>query len=238
LTRAFTLVELLVTIGIVLLILGILLPAFARARGSAEFIKSLSNARQLGQVVSMYAERSGFYPATEDGRLYPTGGPGNEQIAFGYWQIYETWTGVVYDLLPYHQAVEAFVSPASPRLGELLFPWPTSYHYSTSFAGQPRLWAIGASAQDALRHSVTSHQVQFPSSKVLLWDAELGWATTIEHDPETGDLITRSPTLMTDGSGAGRVHARATSPVPNPYLHALSQRRLHNTPEGVAGRDY
>jgi prepilin-type N-terminal cleavage/methylation domain-containing protein/prepilin-type processing-associated H-X9-DG protein len=77
--RAFSLVELLVVLGIIALLVGILMPALHRARQQAQSVACRANLQQIGQSLLIYANDNGGW------MFPPSNGPLDGRPKEQYW---------------------------------------------------------------------------------------------------------------------------------------------------------
>jgi type II secretory pathway pseudopilin PulG len=90
---AFTLVELLVVIGIIMMLMALLLPAVESARESARLVTCRNNAKQLAQGCLTHLELQGYFPSGGWGYLWT----GDADGGFGATQP----GGWAYSVLPF-----------------------------------------------------------------------------------------------------------------------------------------
>jgi len=104
--KGFTLVELLVVIGIIALLVSILLPALNKAREDAKRVRCLSNLRQLTMAWQMYTQDS-------KGHLCSSNTPGYPSNPWWYWVAGGNTLDCLYNgkLWPYLHNYEVYKCP-------------------------------------------------------------------------------------------------------------------------------
>ncbi|AIE86026.1 prepilin-type N-terminal cleavage/methylation domain-containing protein [Fimbriimonas ginsengisoli] len=208
--RAFTLIELLVVIAIIAILAAILFPVFAQAKLAAKKTQQLSNAKQLGLAVIMYAGDS-------DDNTSPSWNDRNENCG---------WAGNVNFVkfnLPYIKNVNVFFSPVDDRAGKpssdgdwagVFFSFAAnSYHGnwgSDGFELRGTMGMISCSGEGWIQQTgaVSSTSVTKPAETILLGER---YASDVLKIPNTANW---DAPLSNFGPGvffSGHFYTRANS---------------------------
>jgi len=236
--RAFSLIELLVVIGVVAALMGILVPVLSSVRSSGRRTEALSNLRGAGVAFELYVGTyRSVYPFIAPGVFLqnrpPEDGPGNVRDS-DPWAAFYAWCTVFHAVAPWHEHYATWVNRGrlagrgTPWDDEGSLVWP-SFRYATGFIARPEVWIDGTDLPAAETAPISQAEVRFPSAKALLFDADRAY---LGRDARPADPRN---VALADGSAAGRLDADAVPPAVNRFRGTTMT--YHDTPEGVRGRD-
>lgn len=236
----FSLVELLVVISVIMILVGLSLPAIRASRQSAGAAVSLSNLRGIGVVFELYTQAySGVYPYHGPDVMLPfvISPPGEPERTFVHgieWAISYHWPAKMHAVAPWREHYKSWINIGKEARNDDP-PWKStsavSYRYSCSFFASPRTWTVGEqlSAEELIR-PIRVSDVRFPALKAMMFDHDRAYLDA------AADRTDRRGVLMADGSASLRSDSAATTPVQN-RLDILPPRIYSDTEHGVHGRD-
>lgn len=248
----FSLPELLVVIGVVVILLAISLPTLQGARSRARGVGGLSNIRQLGTMVSLYIDVHASAPAL----LAPvySSDPADEQehetawgTIHGYWWTNAYLFHFALDDMPDASVLTDPGHPAADTGEHLARTGVASpdYALSESFYAGPAYWDRWTQRGPTQWRTQTLERVRYPSGKAFM-------KQTVAYDVPgfpSGYMVccvdtVQSAVLWSDLSSTREVQGRLLPGVPNfwdvrqplPQIWA-NGRPIDATQDGVLGRD-
>lgn len=186
---AFTLIELLVVISIIALLTAILLPVFFSVRGRARQTVCVSNLRQIGMAISLYADESDdLYPWAND--------PSDTRTTPNIWANQPAYQSQVFSmqplqdvLFPYTKSVDLWHCPSDKGYTELdissynggmtipLDATPTAFQaFHTSYLYRTEIALLGTKYGSLIAYEPNAAKTPHENAEVnVLMDGNGSW---------------------------------------------------------------
>lgn len=183
--HAFTLVELLVVIGIIALLISVLLPSLNRARQAGNFVDCQSRLRQMGQALQIYTQQNkGLLPwgGIDHGEAWTDNTLPNDSNREVFWWWFFTLSevldkntlasdGLVRSLSPIFRDRDTVEHPVGQRFHNHYTCNPRVLYRADVPDDAPQIFGLGGpiGPENLQQRKITS--VRKPSNVFVIWDA-------------------------------------------------------------------
>jgi len=235
--RGFSLVELLVVIGVLGVLLAVVIPVLRSARGGTEESVSMARCRECVTMLQAQPSSTERFPMGKlGGPLHNPLGPtawvelsNGDALYFPWFAHASSWNWVVVSLG--EPVSEAWISPS--RRGDVLGPMDSDYRLTHAVMAARSHWSRSGEQSPSMWGGQLMAGVARPALKVLVWES--GEALRGRVTGESGFGVAR-PLGFADGHVENRNLLDARPGVYNRFIDYSAP--LLTTEHGTAGWDF